>query len=300
VDIQAMETDGDQGNQQVRIRRYVRSFDQPDGLTPLSPAVTARAIIDAQNAAARTLRQEDVTEASAKVSSEAVEAAIVETQSRFRLNSRTLLQRADAGVSPNVIDLMVAQSFPTPFRVERPATLPLRPVSASAPVIGGASAGYSSPYAFYPYGGVYDPYAYYSYYYSPFAYPYYWGSGYYGAPVYYISNGNSTVFTNGSSGSSGSAIGSSSDRGQVVNGRGYTRVHAGSEPDSATADPNQHTATSTPRTVHTPSAGADSSSSGSSSSSSGSSSSPSGGGVSSSGGYSGGGGGDSGRTAQPR
>jgi hypothetical protein len=285
----------------VRIRRYVRSFDQPEALAPLPATVTARAIADAQNVAARTLRQEDVTEASAKVSSEAVEAAIVETQSRFRLNSRTLLQLADAGVSPNVIDLMVAQSFPSHFRVERPATLPLPSMTASVPIIGGSSAQYSTSYGFYPYGGVYDPYAYYSYYYSPFAYPYYWGSGYYGGPVYYISNGNNTVFSSGSSGASGSATSSSGDRGQVVNGRGYTRVHAGSEPDAATADPNQHTTTSTPRTVRTttPSAGADSSSS---SSSSGSSSSPSGGGsgVSSSGGYSGGGGGDSGRTAQPR
>ena len=58
------------------------------------------------------------------LSSLAVEAAIVESASRFKLNSRALLQLADAGVSPNVIDLMVAQSFPSHFRVERPASAP--------------------------------------------------------------------------------------------------------------------------------------------------------------------------------
>ena len=297
VDIQAMNADGDQ---QVRIRRYVRTLDQPEGLAALPAAVTAGAIIDAQNASTRKLSLEDVSEANAKVSSQAVEAAIVETESRFNLNSRALLQLANAGVSPNVIDLMVAQSFPAHFTVERPITVPFTPLAASTtpPMVGVPTAQYPTAYPIYPYG-VYDPYSYYSYYYSPFAYPYYWGNGYYRGPTYYISNGNSTVITSGSGGTPGTATGSSSDRGQVVNGRGYTRVHSGSEPDAGTANPNQHTTSSTPRTVRgttSSTSGADSSSS--SSSSSGSSSSGTGG-VSSSGGYSGGG--DSGgRTAQPR
>jgi hypothetical protein len=65
---------------------------------------------------------EDVTEASAKIASQALEAAIVETQSRFSLDSRSLKQLANAKVPANVIDLMVAQSFPSHFRVERPMT----------------------------------------------------------------------------------------------------------------------------------------------------------------------------------
>jgi hypothetical protein len=271
----------------------VRTFEQPARLSAPAAADTARAIIDAQNAGTRKLSQEDVTEASAKVSSQAVEAAIVETESRFNLNSRALRQLADAGVSPNVIDLMVAQSFPEHFRVEKPVTVPLPPITASMP-----GAPYPTSYPLYPYG-MYDPYSYYSYYYSPFAYQYYWGNGYYRGPTYYISNGNGNVHGGGS----GSAGGSSTDRGQVVNGRGYTRVHAGSEPDATAVDPNAHATSSTPRTVRstTPSAssGADSSASGSSSSPSSSGSSSSGG-VSSTGGYSNGGSSDSGRTAQPR
>ena len=298
VDIQAMESDGDQ---QVRIRRYVRTLDQPAGMAALPPALTAQALMEAQTSSNRKLSQEDVTEASAKVSSLAVEAAIVESESRFVLNSRALLQLADAGVSPNVIDLMVAQSFPSHFRVERPVSPPLAPIAGMPPSIGMPGAQYP-----YPYGpGIYDPYDYYGFYYSPFAYPYYWGNGYYNSPRYYISNGNSTVFVNGASGISGGATPSTSDRGQVVNGRGYTRVHTGSEPDATAVDPNAHATTTTPRTVRsgTDASSSSPSSSTPSSSSSGDSSSSSGGGSAgvSSGGYSnGGGGGDTGRTAQPR
>jgi hypothetical protein len=128
VDIQAMNADGDQ---QVRIRRYVRTLDQPAGLAALPADVTGRGIIDAQNAATRKLSVEDITEASAKLSSQAVEAAIVETESRFNLNSRVLRRLADAGVSPNVIDLMVAQSFPA-LPGGAPLTVPLPPAARRA------------------------------------------------------------------------------------------------------------------------------------------------------------------------
>ena len=313
VDIQTLESDGDQ---QVRIRRFGRSFDQPAGLPALPAEITAQAIMDSQNSSARALSQEDVVEASSKVSSQAVEAAIVESESRFNLNSRALLQLADAGVSRNVIDLMVAQSFPSHFRVERPLGAPLTPVAtAFPPTISMPGAVYPYPY---PYGGYYDPFDYYGYYglyYSPFAYPYYWGSRYYNSPRYYITNG-SAVYVNGGSiiSGGGRAIPSSSNgRGQVVNGQGYTRVHTGSEQDNATpADSASRPTTSTPRTVtprtarsiteptssgqaSTPSAPSTSSSSGSSSSGSSDS-----GGTASGSGYSNSGGGDTGRTAQPR
>jgi uncharacterized membrane protein YgcG len=297
VDIQAMQSDGDQ---QVRIRRYVRTFDQPEGIAALPADLTARASMDAQNASARTLSQEDVTEASSKVASQAVEAAIVESESRFNLNSRALLQLADAGVSPNVIDLMVAQSFPSHFRVERPVSAPMPVVAALPPSIGYPGV-YGGGYG-YPYGA-YDPWDYYGYYYSPFAYSY-WGNGYYNNNNrYYISNGNSTVFVNGSNIGGGTALPTSQGRGQVVNGQGYTRVHTGSEPDAAAAvDPNSHT-TST-RSVRSITDGSASTStpttSSSSPSTSSSSSSGDSGGNSNQGSSNSGGGDSGGRTAQPR
>ena len=207
------------------------------------------------------MNQSDVTEASKKVASQVVEAAIVETEARFALDSRVLKQLADAGVPPSVIDLMVAQSFPDHFRVERPVTF------APQTTVMTGTAQYPS-YPLDPYGtfgayGMYDPYAYYSYYYSPFAYPYYWGSSYSRGPVYYITNGNTVIVPNGSG---TTATTSSEGPGQVVNGRGYTRVHTASPGDSDAAQQQQAGPTGQ-RTVTAPRGARTTSSSGSDASS---------------------------------
>jgi hypothetical protein len=298
VDAQATVIDG---NSDVRVRRYRRSSDQ---------YATAPA------AATAPLSIEDVIEASAKVQSEALEAALDELNARFALNSRVLTQLADNGVSRNVIDLMVAQAYPDKFQVERDIYAS-RP---SASYGGSASVGSSSVYmgsTMYPFP-MYDPFYSSYYYYSPFAYPYYWGPSYsyrYGSPFYrnynnynyYGSYGVPGGYYYGGSGSTGGTAqpGSPDSRGGdgvVVNGRGYTRVRpAGSTNSSGSGE----SATPTSRTQGSSRGARSASDSGSSSSSSpSSSSSSSGSSGTSSGGYSsGGGGGDSGgggRTAQPR
>ena len=291
------------GNHDVRLRRYRRTSDQ---------VTSGSAVTGAPMSA---LSVEDVIEASAKVLSPALEAALVEAGGRFTLNSRTLEQLADAGVSPNVIDLMVAQAFPDRFQVERPSTYP-----SSASVSGGSSWGSNTSMmigsAAYPYA-MYDPFYSSYYYYSPFAYPYYWGSSYspyrsYGYGYrsynnnYYYGGSGGTIYLPGNPGSSGGTAqpGSPNSRGGdgvVVNGRGYTRVRPSSESGDSggSAAPTQRTAPSG-RGARTVDSGSDSSSSGASSSGSSSGSSSSGG--ASSGGSSGGGnsGGGGGRTAQPR
>ena len=98
IDTQATVIDGDHD---VRLRRYQRTSDQYTGGTALAGA---------------PMNVEDVIEASTKVLSPALEAALVESGGRFTLNSRTLTQLADAGVSPNVIDVMVAQALSGAFR----------------------------------------------------------------------------------------------------------------------------------------------------------------------------------------
>jgi hypothetical protein len=323
IDIQAMPGD----RQQVRIRRYVRTADQPAALAALPAETITRAVVDGLAASTHRFSQNDIEEASKKAPSQVVEAAIVETEARFALDSRTLKQLADAGVSPNVIDLMVAQSFPSHFRVERPVTLPPLPgaLSAGTSVMSSSTqypaqypyatqypyamqypGQYGTPYSFYPYGA-YDPYYYYSYYYSPFAYPYYWGGGtFYRGSTYYITNGGAIVVPNGSGSGSGGAANSDNGHGQLINGLGYTRVHPASSGN--TAEPaTQHGATETKTVRGSSWSGAaspsgSSSSSGSSGSSSGGSSSggSSSGGSSSGSGQSGSGSGSSGRTAQPR
>ena len=133
------------------------------------------------------LSVEDVIEASAKVQSEALEAALDEANARFALNSRVLTQLADNGVSPNVIDLLVAQAYPEKFEVRAQrlsvgvATVVVRqPRRWAARSVYMGSTMYPSP--------MYDPFYSSYYYYSPFAYPYYWGPSYsyygYGSPFY--------------------------------------------------------------------------------------------------------------------
>ena len=293
------------GNSDVRLRRYRRSSDQYTGVPSASSAA---------------LSIEDVIEASAKVQSEALEAALDELNSRFTLNSRVLKQLADNGVSPNVIDLMVAQAYPERFEVER-SYYPTPSASTSyGTSYGTASSGNTTIYmgSSYPYP-MYDPFYSSYYYYSPFAYPYYWGPSYsyryrYGYSPFYRNYYNYNYyglggggFYGGPSGSGGGGNnaqpGSPDSRGGdgvVVNGRGYTRVrpagssNTGSSGEAAT--PTSRTSGST-RGVRSASESGSSSSSPSSSSSSSSGSSGA-----SSGGYSGGGdsGGGGGRTAQPR
>jgi hypothetical protein len=300
IDAQATIIDG--GDSDVRVRRYRRTSD------PVAPAASAGA----------PMSIEDVIEASKKVIAPVLEAALVESGGRFSLNSRTLNQLADAGVSPNVIDLMVAQAYPDRFEVDRPS---MYPSSLSAGAGYGTSTRSSNTTVFmgtsiYPYP-YYDPYFNSYYYYSPFAYPYYWGSGYfpyrYGYPYGYRNYYNNyynnyygdpgSIYTSGGGRSRGTAQPGSPDSpgtGTVVaTPRGYTRVRpSGSSGDSGGSSPRSGSIGGG-RAVSGGDSGGGSVSSGGGNSSSGSGErgSSSGGGGSSSSSSSGGGGG---RTAQPR
>jgi hypothetical protein len=312
VDVQATETEGDQD---VRIRRYQRSSDQFGAGSGLAGA---------------PMSLEDVMEASKKVSAGALEATLDETGGRFNLDSRTLLQLADAGVSPSVIDLMVALSYPDRFKVERARTYVPPPAVTSTTSSGGGSTNIYMGGGQYPPYPFYDPFYYNYYYYSPFAYGYYWGpsyqyrynpyryNNYYNN--YYLGPGGGFAVNPGGGGSAQpGGSGSGSGNGVVVNGRGYTRVRPNdgssdnggdqSAPSSRTTTPGRGIRTATRSSDSDSNSGSASGSSSSSpssssgSSSSGSSSSgssgSSGGGSVSSGGYSSGGGGG-GRTAQPK
>ena len=283
VDVQATVSDGDHD---LRVRRYRRAGGEYTGAPAFAHA---------------PLNVEDIIEASAKVQGPAVEVALDELGGRFTLNSRALEQLADGGVSPNVIDLMVAQAYPDRFEVDRG-------VYPAAPYATGASSGSASVMmgsSAYPYP-IYEPFYSSYYYYSPFAYPYYWGSSYryrYGYPFYpnyynynYYGYPGSIYSGGGSAGSGNNAQpGSPDSRGGtgIATGRGYTRVRPSGSSDSGQGAAPSNRGGSVGRTR-----GVDSSdSSGSSGASSGSSSSGG-----SSGGNSGGGnsGRSGGRTAQPR
>jgi len=264
IDVQSIVVDG---RDTYRVRRYRR---QDSGSTS-----TARQ-------PGRRLSLDDVKEASGKITPHALEAALVETSASFALSSQRLIELDEARVPEQVIDLMVALSYPKRFVVERTARADVGPAPIMDDPFGlGWAFGYPIwSDGFGLYSPLYGPYS--SFYYSPYSYRYLQGYN-----PYFFNGGSSFAVIDGG----GSASPRPSGSGRVVDGLGYTRVRPReSEP--------------TTQALGAPAvsgSGASSSSSGSSGGSSTVSSQgfSNGGGGSSSGG--GGGGSDSGgRTAQPR
>ena len=309
VDIQAVGADQDA---QVRVRRYQRTDSLPQGVV-LPAYLQGRAVAAAARLAGPTLMTlEEVVDASTKVAAPAVEAALFETGSRFDLNGRTLKELDAAGVPDGVIDVMVAQSFPGHVAIGRPfggSIAQTRGATTASVQRSNRLPSYSySPY--YPPSSyssyyAYDPYSPYYFYYSPFGYSNWWGDPY--RPYY--STGRRPVVIR--PGGSARPSGGDSDRGQVVQGRGYTRggsAAVSNTPRSREAATAEQTRSGNGTTSGTSSRRAVSRggyTSGRSSSGGGSSAgggSPSGGGttLSGSGSNSGGSGAPSGRTAQPR
>lgn len=255
-------------SENTRVSRYRRT-----------PGQTAPPITGAR------LTLADVKEASAKVSPRVVEAALVETNAGFDLTSRQLIDLADAKVASNVIDLIVALSYPQRFVVERTAS------RGSGGGFGPDPFGYD-PFFYSSFGypfGLYDPFyndlLYPAYYYSPFAYSYlgrfdprYFGYGYFGYGTY----GGGQEIGGGGGGTGGSGTPQASGSGRYVNGVGYTRVRPREAEPATTGSGGRLTPASA---------------SASGGGSSGGSMSPGGYSSGSSGGSSGGGGG---RTAQAR
>jgi hypothetical protein len=172
LDIQGITRDGRQG---LRVRRYQRVNDEAG----------------APFAAGRSFGPQDVKDASGHVTSLVLQAALVESNSRFRLNGRTMLELDAAGVPDDVTDLMVALSYRDRFEVDR----------ASPPGGGGGAD---------PWGSEYDAWGF-----APFTYGF-WG---YAADWY----GQDVVIIGGGNGEGGGGRPTDGD-GRVIKGRGYTRI----------------------------------------------------------------------------
>jgi hypothetical protein len=247
----------------IRVKRYYRADSTPRASRP--------------TVASSRLTLDEVKDASSKVSSAVLEAALVETNAGFNLSSKTVTDLVSAGVTERVIDLLVALSYPDKFVVQRvgqgggapvPTTYVRDPFFTGSP-------------------SYYDSYYYSPYYYQPFGYR------------YLVLDGGAFIGDGGGGGALPTPPPASV--GRVINGQGYTRI-APRESVPNTNSPNARTA-STSGSTSSDGGSSSSSSSSSGSSSSGSSSSGSSGGgatVSPSGASSGGGSSDSGRTAVPR
>jgi hypothetical protein len=251
IDIQLIDSDGQKN---LRVRRYRRA---PDPVGTLGSSARRAA----QQALSRRLTVADITEAHGKVAPEALQAALIELKSGFDLKSRQLLELDRAGVSRDVIDLMVALSYPQRFVVDRPVS------SGGGVASWGAFDAFDPAWAYYGH-----PYLWTSLY-APFGYRY-WGNY-----DHYYFNGPGFVTINPGGGTGDGGTIEPSGQGRVVDGYGYTRVRR-----------------SDPEPVNGGGWGGGSTSSTQGGSSSGNSGSS---GVSS-GGYSSGGGGGGERTAQPR
>lgn len=116
INVQMMS--GTAANAAVRVQRYRRAANQQlaDGSKAPQPDPAAMLRSDPN---AITWSVEDVIEASGKMPAEVVQAALAEVHQPFGLNKRELVALADGGVNSQVIDLMIALTYPKKFVVER-------------------------------------------------------------------------------------------------------------------------------------------------------------------------------------
>jgi hypothetical protein len=268
LDVQAIDVGG---TTNVRVRSYRRTS-------------TAANVGSATAVAHAALDIDDVKEASNKVASPALEAALIESRARFRLDRRVLVGLDDAQVPDAVTDLMVALSYPDRFQIERSIE-----TSADAFPPSYAGADWSGIWGLgYPYFSLYPNYfGNYRYHYSPFGYGY---SGLYDPYLpYYYYPGSLVV-----GGAAPPPPAANAAEGRVVNGVGYTRIRPREAIPSESGGGERSSGRSGDRGGFVSGAGY-SQGGGSGSSSAGGSGGGGGGGSSSSGGSDGGG-----RTAQPR
>ena len=255
LDVQATNAGG---REQVRTRRFWRSSSAPP-----APVADTLARLGAPQKVSVAIMADDVIEASGQLPPAGVEAWLVESGVHVPIDRRTLVRLADAHVAGNVIDLMIGLAFPRKFEVRRAAA------SAGGELFGGTGFNVlqsADADSWFDYGGFglwggWPGYCCYGGYFP-------WDGGWYDTP----DEGG------GGGGSTGEVT-----HGQVVNGKGYTRVQ--------------------PReTAERHNGGQGSSAGGGSSESSGGSSSggDSGSSSASPAGYSGGGGTSTGLTAVPR
>lgn len=271
VDIQLLMSGEDR---MITIREYRQAIDGQNF------PVAGRESHFARVAAGTNFSIEEIIELTGRVQPEVLEAALVEMRKPFEINSETIMHLSDAGVSPQVVDLMVAISYPDKFTIDRHYA---EPEERPSPRQYGTAV--IHPYAWSPFGmwSYYDPF-----------FPWYWSSmyGYWGWGGYYT-----PIW-----GPPGSGGGYRISGGRLVEGQGYSRVYSGTPSQPRYAQPRGSSGTVS-RGAGSGSSRSGSYSTGSSSGGSysgGSSGGSSGGGSPSAspGGYSSGGGG--GGTARPR
>lgn len=122
IEVRALTIDGGSAAWVTRYRAAPESRAAAVGVVDPPSERDRRVVEAARRAAASTPSVEDLVEAHARTDTEAVRAWIVEQGEPLRLDADALIRLADAGVSPEVIDVAVAVSFPDRFEVGRTVT----------------------------------------------------------------------------------------------------------------------------------------------------------------------------------
>jgi len=149
IDIQVVRV-GDE--RELMVRRFVHNESASQATwEPLGRGDLSLAARTARTAAAARVEIDDVIEAVSVVDAAAVEALLLESDASFAIDAGVLISLADAGVPGEVIDLMLALSFPDYFVVNEEPVAQYGPVAYGYPV---GFYGYWSP-AFAPFGWSY-------------------------------------------------------------------------------------------------------------------------------------------------
>jgi hypothetical protein len=257
LDVRTVDAEGGSAPWVARYRAASQADVQAAGQGDLVGALGADVRM-ARMAASIPIAPDDVIEATGRVSAATVQLWVVERGEAFALDATTLIEMADGGVPPSVIDVVVAVSYPEKFVVNDGGFTEPRPAEAGRR--GGRSAlGYNrslnpfedpfyDPYGRYGYGygsrfgyglGYFGRYGYgYGGYGSRYGYGGGIGSGYGGYGLGYGYGGigyggyGSPIIVVGRRGSA-----SGSTAGRVVRGGGYTSARGSDGSTGRTARP---------------------------------------------------------------
>jgi len=240
LDIKVVEVAGNEVPMVLRYRPARGARVESAGMDYLL-ADRAMSVKAARMAVAAPLTADDLLEANGKVNGKAVEALVVERGDDFDVDADLLVELADAGVSEDLIDLVVAVSYPEKFTVSAgmPEVDRNQQARSARPYDDYGSYGYRGRWGFWDpfFYNYYGPWAYsYSRYgMNPYAYGYGWGGGYWGyyRPTTVIVDNQPDYQPR--------------PHGRVISGRGYRRGSGSAAPSTRT--------TRSPSTRSAPSSG---------------------------------------------
>jgi len=225
LDAQSIGVGTDRMPRAVRYRLASADIAQDLGFTV--PADRVFAAAEARTLATKDLTIEDVREAAKKVEPEALEAFLIERGQPFDVDARQIVAMADDGIPSDVIDVVVAVSYPDRFRIDRDAMrTALQPQERT-----GENRDVRDRYGYDPFGwGMYGGYgrgylgscsglSYYDMFYcNPYNRYSGYGYGYGYDPYWWGYSGRPVIIVRGD-GQDDTTI----PQGRVVRGRGYTR-----------------------------------------------------------------------------